>query len=155
MEDIFSASREGSVKFVRTFLENIENDLNEGWATISIICFLKFCYLYSNPTIILVSLDIYIKKRGFSQNKFLVIFAFVMTFTLLLWLISFYFYFSDDHGFTPLHWACREGQMVVFEMLMVRGAKHSARNDGGDTPLHLAAAHGNKDIVIKVMPLYF
>jgi len=30
MEDIFSSSREGNVKFVRTFLENIENDLNEG-----------------------------------------------------------------------------------------------------------------------------
>ena len=39
--------------------------------------------------------------------------------------------------------------MVVFEMLMARGARHSARNDGGDTPLHLAAAHGNRDIVIK------
>lgn len=30
MEDIFSASREGNVKFVRSFLDNIENDLNEG-----------------------------------------------------------------------------------------------------------------------------
>jgi len=40
--------------------------------------------------------------------------------------------------------------MVVFEMLIARGARHSARNDGGDTPLHLAAAHGNKDIVVKV-----
>lgn len=57
----------------------------------------------------------------------------------------------DDHGFTPLHWACREGQYVVFEMLMARGARVSARNDGGDTPLHLACAHGNKDIVHKVM----
>lgn len=31
MEDIYSATREGNVKFVRTFLENIENDLNEGY----------------------------------------------------------------------------------------------------------------------------
>jgi len=30
MEDIFQASREGNVKFVRQFLDNIENDLNEG-----------------------------------------------------------------------------------------------------------------------------
>ncbi|XP_057313315.1 integrin-linked protein kinase-like [Hydractinia symbiolongicarpus] len=87
MEDIFSASREGNVKFVRQFLDNIENDLNEG----------------------------------------------------------------DDHGFTPLHWACREGQLVVFEMLMARGGRASARNDGGDTALHLACAHGNKDIVHKLI----
>ncbi|XP_047126921.1 integrin-linked protein kinase [Hydra vulgaris] len=87
MEDIFSASREGNVKFVRQFLDNIENDLNQG----------------------------------------------------------------DDHGFTPLHWACREGQMVVFEMLMARGSRVSARNDGGDTPLHLACAHGNKEIVSKLI----
>jgi len=87
MEDIYSASREGNVKFVRSFLDNIENDLNEG----------------------------------------------------------------DDHGFTPLHWASREGQFVVFEILMARGARVSARNDGGDTPLHLACAHGNKDIVQKLM----
>ena len=60
-------------------------------------------------------------------------------------------FLRDDHGFTPLHWACREGQYVVFEMLMARGARVSARNDGGDTPLHLACAHGNKDIVHKVM----
>lgn len=62
----------------------------------------------------------------------------------------FYSSFSDDHGFTPLHWACREGQLVVFEMLMARGGRASARNDGGDTALHLACAHGNKDIVHKV-----
>ena len=60
-------------------------------------------------------------------------------------------FLRDDHGFTPLHWACREGQYVVFEMLMARGARVSARNDGGDTPLHLACAHGNKDIVHKVI----
>ena len=40
--------------------------------------------------------------------------------------------------------------MVVFEMLMARGSRVSARNDGGDTPLHLACAHGNKEIVSKV-----
>ena len=45
--------------------------------------------------------------------------------------------------------------MVVFDMLMVRGARHSARNDGGDTPLHLAAAHGNKDIAVKVKGFFF
>ena len=46
MDDIFTACREGKTNFVRQFLDNIENDLNEG----------------------------------------------------------------DDHGFTPLHWAAREGK---------------------------------------------
>ena len=47
MDDIFTACREGKTNFVRQFLDNIENDLNEG----------------------------------------------------------------DDHGFTPLHWAAREGNV--------------------------------------------
>ena len=47
MDDIFTACREGKTNFVRQFLDNIENDLNEG----------------------------------------------------------------DDHGFTPLHWAAREGKL--------------------------------------------
>lgn len=40
MEDIFSASREGNVKFVRQFLDNIENDLNEGYVKTFIFIFL-------------------------------------------------------------------------------------------------------------------
>ena len=32
MEDIFSASREGNLRFVKTWLENTSNDLNQGWA---------------------------------------------------------------------------------------------------------------------------
>eukprot|EP00795_Rhopilema_esculentum_P000581 gene581-10269_t len=85
MEDIYSAARDGNVRFVRQWLDNVENDLNQG----------------------------------------------------------------DDHGFTPLHWACREGQMVIFEMLVARGGRLNAKNHGGDTPLHLASAHGRRDIVQK------
>lgn len=40
--------------------------------------------------------------------------------------------------------------MVIFEMLVARGARLNAKNHGGDTPLHLAAAHGHRDIVQKV-----
>ena len=61
-----------------------------------------------------------------------------------------FLHFSDDHGFIPLHWACREGQMVIFEMLVARGARLNAKNHGGDSPLHLASAHGHRDIVQKV-----
>ncbi|XP_065059348.1 integrin-linked protein kinase-like isoform X2 [Rhopilema esculentum] len=87
MEDIYSAARDGNVRFVRQWLDNVENDLNQG----------------------------------------------------------------DDHGFTPLHWACREGQMVIFEMLVARGGRLNAKNHGGDTPLHLASAHGRRDIVQKLL----
>ena len=56
----------------------------------------------------------------------------------------------DDHGFSPLHWACREGRSAVVEMLIMRGARINVMNRGDDTPLHLAASHGHRDIVQKV-----
>lgn len=62
---------------------------------------------------------------------------------LALWL-------SDDHGFSPLHWACREGKNGVVDMLIMRGARINVMNRGDDTPLHLAASHGHRDIVAKV-----
>lgn len=36
------------------------------------------------------------------------------------------------------------------EMLLVRGARINATNMGDDTALHLSAAHGHRDIVLKV-----
>ena len=35
-------------------------------------------------------------------------------------------------------------------MLLARGARINATNDGGDNGLHLAASKGHKDIVLKV-----
>lgn len=57
---------------------------------------------------------------------------------------------SDDHGFSPLHWACREGRSNVVDMLIMRGARINVMNRGDDTPLHLAASHGHRDICGKV-----
>lgn len=57
----------------------------------------------------------------------------------------------DDHGFSPLHWACREGRSSVVDMLIMRGARINVMNRGDDTPLHLAASHGHRDIVGKVV----
>lgn len=54
---------------------------------------------------------------------------------------------GDDHGFSPLHWAAKEGRANVVEMLIYRGARVNALNMGDDTALHLAAAHGHRDIV--------
>lgn len=87
MEDIYSASREGNVRFVKTWLENTSNDLNQG----------------------------------------------------------------DDHGFTPLLWASREGQTAVFDLLLLRGARVTAVNDGGDNGLHLAASKSNKEIIQRLL----
>ncbi|UYV82927.1 hypothetical protein LAZ67_22001411 [Cordylochernes scorpioides] len=54
---------------------------------------------------------------------------------------------GDDHGFSPLHWACKEGRLNIVEMLINRGARINATNMGDDTAIHLAAAHGHREIV--------
>ncbi|KAE8748331.1 hypothetical protein FOCC_FOCC004967 [Frankliniella occidentalis] len=54
---------------------------------------------------------------------------------------------GDDHGFSPLHWASKEGHYKIAELLIQRGARINATNRGDDTPLHLAAAHGHREIV--------
>uniref|UniRef100_A0A4W4FL76 Scaffold protein ILK n=1 Tax=Electrophorus electricus TaxID=8005 RepID=A0A4W4FL76_ELEEL len=87
MDDIFTQCREGNAVAVRLWLDNTENDLNQG----------------------------------------------------------------DDHGFSPLHWACREGRSNVVDMLIMRGARINVMNRGDDTPLHLAASHGHRDILGKLI----
>lgn len=59
--------------------------------------------------------------------------------------------FSDDHGFSPLHWAAMKGHIKIVEMLLLRGSRVNATNRGDDTPLHLAAAHGHREIVNMVI----
>lgn len=59
--------------------------------------------------------------------------------------------YRDDHGFSPLHWCCKEGHLKLAELLVSRGARVNATNRGDDTPLHLASAHGHKEIVQLVM----
>ncbi|KAK7097490.1 scaffold protein ILK-like isoform X1 [Littorina saxatilis] len=87
MDDIFSQVREGNAFHVRVWLDNTENDLNQG----------------------------------------------------------------DDHRFSLLHWASREGRTNIVDMLILRGARINATNLGDDTPLHLAAAHGHRDAVLMLI----
>ncbi|XP_017781098.1 PREDICTED: integrin-linked protein kinase [Nicrophorus vespilloides] len=87
MEDIFHWCREGNALQVRVWLDNTENDLNQG----------------------------------------------------------------DDHNFSPLHWAAKQGQFKIAEMLLARGARVNATNRGDDIPLHLAAAHGHMDMVMLLL----
>uniref|UniRef100_UPI00358F473F integrin-linked protein kinase-like n=1 Tax=Myxine glutinosa TaxID=7769 RepID=UPI00358F473F len=58
---------------------------------------------------------------------------------------------GDDHGFSPLHWACKEGRGNIVDMLVMRGARVNIINRGDDSPLHLAASHGHRDIVLKLL----
>uniref|UniRef100_T1J3B5 Protein kinase domain-containing protein n=1 Tax=Strigamia maritima TaxID=126957 RepID=T1J3B5_STRMM len=58
---------------------------------------------------------------------------------------------GDDHGFSPLHWASKEGHTNLVELLIYRGARVNATNMGDDTALHLATAHGHREIVHKLL----
>lgn len=87
MDDIFTKVREGNAFHVRVWLDNTENDLNQG----------------------------------------------------------------DDHRFSLLHWAAREGRGNIVDMLIQRGARINATNMGDDTALHLAASHGHRDIVLMLL----
>uniref|UniRef100_A0A914VHF1 Serine-threonine/tyrosine-protein kinase catalytic domain-containing protein n=1 Tax=Plectus sambesii TaxID=2011161 RepID=A0A914VHF1_9BILA len=58
---------------------------------------------------------------------------------------------GDDHGFSLLHWASKEGHVNIVEMLVSRGARVNATNMGDDTALHLAAAHGHREIIQKLL----
>ncbi|KAI6176706.1 Protein kinase domain-containing protein [Aphelenchoides bicaudatus] len=58
---------------------------------------------------------------------------------------------GDDHAFSLLHWASKEGHTSIVEMLLTRGARVNATNMGDDTSLHLAASHGHRQIVQKLI----
>ena len=61
----------------------------------------------------------------------------------------------DDHQFSPLHWAAKGGHLKILELLLGRGARVHTTNMGDDTPLHLGAAHGHRDVVQTVGRKYF
>lgn len=69
--------------------------------------------------------------------------------------LDFFYVSRDDHGFSPLHWAAKEGHLKIVEMLVQRGARINSTNRGDDTPLHLAAAHGHHEIVHLVRVTFF
>ncbi|CAE1292848.1 ILK [Acanthosepion pharaonis] len=53
---------------------------------------------------------------------------------------------GDDHRFSLLHWAAKEGRLNIVDMLIARGVRINATNMGDDTALHLACSHGQKEI---------
>ncbi|XP_019853553.1 PREDICTED: integrin-linked protein kinase-like [Amphimedon queenslandica] len=58
---------------------------------------------------------------------------------------------SDQHGFTPLHYACSHGLTNIVDYLLTHGARNDILNMGGDSILHLAVAHGKYDVVLRLM----
>lgn len=55
---------------------------------------------------------------------------------------------SGRSGYTPLHFAAREGHLEVVQLLIERGAHIDAQTTaGGATPLHRAAFMGRTDVV--------
>ncbi|CAL8087043.1 unnamed protein product [Calicophoron daubneyi] len=61
---------------------------------------------------------------------------------------------GDEHRFSLLHWAAREGQLPIVDLLVLRGARVNATNMGDDTALHLAASHGHIDVVHYLLNCY-
>lgn len=53
---------------------------------------------------------------------------------------------QDDNGYTPLHWAAKEGHRDVATSLLASKADVNAKDIFGYTPLHWAAQHDDKDL---------
>jgi hypothetical protein len=59
---------------------------------------------------------------------------------------------SGDSGYTPLHYAAREGHDACVSLLLGRGANvNSATRAGGATPLHRAAFTGQERCVAMLL----
>lgn len=54
---------------------------------------------------------------------------------------------KDSAGYSPLHWACVDGDQEVIKLLLQKGAEVNAQSNEGYTPLHNAARRGNRLIV--------
>ena len=57
----------------------------------------------------------------------------------------------DTNGDTVLHHAARLGQLKAVELLYTRMEDLQERNRRGERPLHLAASHNNKDVVVDLL----
>lgn len=56
-------------------------------------------------------------------------------------------------GFAPLHWATRDGNEAMIDLLLANGADINARNGDGSTPMMLAIVNDRFDIAAKLLKL--
>ena len=56
----------------------------------------------------------------------------------------------EDHngsGWTPLHWAAKDGNVTIAQLLVSHGADVNVKDKAGQTPLHRAAYWGKLQVV--------
>jgi ankyrin repeat protein len=58
---------------------------------------------------------------------------------------------SNALGVAPLHSAAATDIAALVELLLARGAKPNAQEGGGNTALHTAAGHGNREIIAMLI----
>jgi ankyrin repeat protein len=58
---------------------------------------------------------------------------------------------EDCYGWTPLHMACYNGHVQVFQALREHGADIEAKSNGDWTPLHYACSFGHLAVVIDLL----
>ena len=60
---------------------------------------------------------------------------------------------TDNHGWTPLHFAVRYANPAMVQALLNKGAKNSINQplNNGWTPLHIAARHGTHEMVQELL----
>lgn len=54
---------------------------------------------------------------------------------------------TTNYGYTPLHEAVWNGHTTMVQLLLTHGAQQEIRNQGGETPLHMAHSRKNPDIL--------
>lgn len=58
----------------------------------------------------------------------------------------------DNNGATAFHFACASGNLELCEFLLDHGADKFAVTDEGRNSLHIAALHGNSEVVGMLLP---
>ncbi|XP_070553888.1 scaffold protein ILK-like [Ptychodera flava] len=137
MDDIFSQVREGNTMYVRQWLENMENDLNQGddhgfsllhWAAMEGRTHIVDMLIQRGAKINITNMGDDIALHLAASHGYR---------DILLKLLQHKANINaqNEHGNTPLHYACFWSHFHVAEELVNNGALISIENRYGETPL--------------------